>query len=272
MNEILILNYMSGSINNLIRTLVFVIGVYVSYSCNRVNFTDYGYIRPNDTVFVGYEHLEDTIVSYDLSLRADTVDIRLTNISDKTILLFDGYFLDRERDFHYVVLVDDILYRYNPHKDIFKISFLPLVQYLTYVPWDVIVIGRGRVTRGFQVLYSFRPIKQGETICISLPFKFPRADTWIEDIDTRDYNVWEARGKATVTKIKKSEKQISQTENPEVCMEFALYCDTTGLSIDDFFSNTGRFNNRVKCFKTLCIPLTKDIIEMIFMSDKEFGP
>ncbi len=252
-------NHRVATVGKVIRNLGILICACILCTCSKKPIVGYNYVKPKKSIFVDYDYLEpDTMISYSLSLHNDTIDICLTNNGDSSLILLDSFLTDRELSNG--VLEDDILYRYNPHKDVFKISFLPLLQYMTFRPFDVIVMGKWRVIRGFQVLYSYKAIEPAETVCYSVPFKVPREDTWMQDIDVRDYNIWDGRGRATVIRTKKIDKHIRESEVPDVRMELAVYCDTTGVNSNDF----SFVNNKLKTFKVVNIPLPKDIIEMIF--------
>lgn len=217
----------------------------------------------NYEVFENSDKESDNIglnISYGVSLNNDTLKLCLTNIGEKPVFLFDSYLNDYE--FRMKILEGDAIYRYNSDEDIFKLSFLPLLPYLSYHRGDLIAIGERRITRGLgNTVYSFRPIGVNETICINLPFEEPRMDRWQKDIDVKQFNKWDMKDRM---KFEQSDHCLNKTDSPEVFFEIAIYNDTVSLNEYDYYLHEYDFNNKIKKFKTLQIPLTQDIINMIF--------
>lgn len=227
--------------------------VGVLCSCIRCNYDGFKekYVE-NDSL--------DISISYILSMSNDTLDLCLTNIGNEEVFLFDSYLNDYE--FSMGILEGDAIYRYNSDRNTFLLSFLPLLPFLSSRYGDLIVLGNRRITRGLgNTIYSFRPIGVNETICLHLPFAKPRIDKWQKDIDVKKFNKWDRQN---IMKFELSDHCLSETDIPEVFLELAIYGDTLSLSKYDYYQNEFDFNNKIKNFKALYIPLTQDIIEMIF--------
>ncbi len=228
-----------------------IIGVLCS--CIRGNYDGFKekYVE-NDSI--------DISISYLLSMSNDTLDLCLTNLGDEEIILFDSYLNDHE--FSMGILEGDAIYRYNSDRNTFLVSFLPLLPFLSSTYGDLIVFGKRRITRGLgSTIYSFRPIGVNETICLHLPFVKPRIDKWQKDIDVKKFNKWDRQN---IMKFQPSDHCLSESDAPEVFLELAIYSDTLSLTKYDYYMNEFDFNNKIKNYKTLYIPLTQDIIEMIF--------
>lgn len=240
--------------NNIVLLALNCLVIIFLCSCNRKNFRDYEFIN----YYTDYEYIElNNEVDYSLALRSDTLDLCILNKSKNTIFLFDSYINDEELSEG--ILNSDVVYRYNTHNKVFKISFLPILPCLTYMKGDLIVLGPRRILSKWQIKYSFKPIKAHETYCFSLPFTARRENTWLEDLDVRDFNKWDLNR----PRFEKSTQHISETDSI-IFLEFAIFNDTTCLGFNNYYYNEFNFNNKIKTFKNLSIPLTKDIIEVIF--------
>lgn len=166
----------------------------------------------------------------------DSLTIGIFNSSEQdTLYLFDSY------------LVPDLLYskylhRYNKKNQECKLSFLPLLPYLSFQKSSPIIIGQNRIVNYFQIIYSFQIIPPNSLIEIQFPNNI---------FDTKYIKDFKAEELSKFDKVKI--KNISQPKCKNQIIEFAIYDDISFFNEQDFYFNEKIFNEKALSYKLLRI-------------------
>jgi hypothetical protein len=183
----------------------------------------------------------------------DVFVFELVNITKDTLHLFDSYLF--ERDSRIIGTYKDgrdmqrsrYLRRYDKKTGQCKLSFLPLLPYLTLRESNRVIFGRNKVARSFQVKYHFSPIPpQGRiqiTVCKDAVFQ----ETFVEEINLKEYTVLHNRG------IRFSEDLSPKCEN--ILIEFAVYRHIYLLTSIDAYDrrDINNFNEQALSYRIVSI-------------------
>jgi hypothetical protein len=166
-------------------------------------------------------------------------EIKITNTLKDTIFLFDSYLINDLIDSKY-------LHRMDKENKICKISFIPIIPYLSVEKTDAIIIGKERIVRRNQVLYSFKAIPPKRRLCIKIIRDAFNKNDLVEDFNAKKFTKFDNPKFTTLTDVRCVNTFI----------EFAFYKDISLLSnIKSYYLDEFNFNNQAQAYKILSAPL-----------------
>ena len=175
----------------------------------------------------------------------DCMIFEFINKSDDSLYLFDCYLneisiLSKEN------LYDTkYLHRYDEKTKQCKISFLPLLPYLSVEYVDLTVIGEKRFVRKGQIIYHFSPIPPKGKLYISIPGTFFYSKKYVKDISLKSFSIFDKRIKFD---------DILKKECDQIIVEFAIYKNIDLLtSIDAYYLDEIRFNEQALSYEIFSI-------------------
>lgn len=113
------------------------------------------------------------VVVRDAFCDSDNIHIKLYNTERDTLFLFSSYFQ----------VESPCLFRYDPKRDVFIYSLLPLVHYLSYnMPNDLIRFNAFRPIIEDQITYSFVNLPPGKQLEVTLSTRSMRYGYYFDDI------------------------------------------------------------------------------------------
>lgn len=155
-------------------------------------------------------------------LKKDTCcQIVFFNVSQDTLYLFDSYICN---DFY----KSKWLHRYSRNRNLLKLSFLPLVPFLSVHYTDKLIIGERRLINKWQVLYHFTPIPPRGKIRVNLPLEVFKTYDYVIDIDMKQLSIFQDDIKFKRRRIKKL---------TDIAIEFAFYDQINLLNSESFYKN-----------------------------------
>jgi len=155
-------------------------------------------------------------------LKKDTCcQIVFFNVSQDTLYLFDSYIC---KDFY----KSKWLHRYSRNRNLLKLSFLPLVPFLSVHYTDKLIIGERRLINKWQVLYHFTPIPPRGEIRVNLPLEVFKTYDYVIDIDMKQLSIFQDDIKFKRQRIKKL---------TDIAIEFAFYDQINLLNSESFYKN-----------------------------------
>jgi len=155
-------------------------------------------------------------------LKKDTCcHIVFFNASQDTLYLFDSYIC---KDFY----TSKYLHRYNKRKKQAKLSFLPLLPFLSVHYTDKVIIGERRLINKWQVLYHFMPVPPQKIIKISLPLDVFKTYDYVKDINISKLSTFQDTVKFRNLKVK---------DITDITIEFAFYSQIDLLNCNNFYKN-----------------------------------
>ena len=182
-----------------------------------------------------------------VSIQNDTLHIRLYNSGVDTLFLFNSYIeLNTQHDCGKEPFWEsEFLHRYDINNKTYKLSFLPLIPYLSVRFSDVITLGKQRILKKWNVLYSFRPILPSESIVVSIPKMALTYNYYTRDIVLKDY------GKNDQLHF----KRVKVKAPSSIIIEFAIYKKINLLTNQKayYFSETD-FDTQAKDYEVISVP------------------
>lgn len=204
------------------------------------------YGQSNDSVIFGHPIcLEEgnsisESVYLEITKQGEYFEIKIINTHTDTIYLFDSY------------LVDDLVYskylhRTDKKKKMCKVSFVPIIPYLSVEKADVVILGKERIIMKDQVLYSFRIIPPKTYFCIKINRSvFENIVENILDFDTKKFTKFDNPRFKTVSEVKCTKRLL----------EFAFFNDISLLADKKaYYLNEFNFNKQAQSYEILSINL-----------------
>lgn len=170
----------------------------------------------------------------------DSLSISFYNTTADTIYLFNSYFSND-------ISTSKFLYRINKKENKRKISFLPLVPYLSTKYSDNIII-QNRVMSNYQVVYNFAKIPPNYKyeFCVKI-LDYKNLNTLVKDFNLASLNKFQPIKKIKILKVVPS-------LNFEI--ELAYYKNVNLLcNKNDYFLKELEFNTQAKSFEVIKIKL-----------------
>lgn len=183
-----------------------------------------------------------------LTLNLESTDsvkavISFNNQGKDTLYLFSSYF---EKDIYFN---SEHLNRIIPNRRVKKLSFLPLIPYLSQSYSDRIILGKYKVTKNGQILYEFIPLPPGEKTEITI-FINPDVEFYSKDFPFNRINIFSTIQWETI-------KNDSEINNYEQRVEFAVYKKVDQILDRNVFYNTPKlYNDLVKDYEIKSIKIT----------------
>ena len=145
--------------------------------------------------------------------------ISLINNSDDTVYVFSSYF-DKE------LCRSVYLHRYAKKDKIYKLSFLPLLPYLSPNLSDNIILGPSKVISYSQIKFDFAPIAPNDNVDIYIPKEALVSKSYMRDVCA------EFKNKNENFKWKKWKGE--RTDNI-IHLEFAIYTDISFAKPENYY-------------------------------------
>lgn len=182
----------------------------------------------------------DFVLAYEIENNTDTCLLKIQNITTDTLFLFNSYL---NADFYTSKWLHRFSYKTKKH----KLSFLPLLPYLSLHFSDKIILGENRLINKFQVLYQFKAIPPKETIIVAIPVNAFYTNEYIKDFNIKDYSIFHDRINFKAAKFKKYNSLI---------VELAIYKNIELLVSDSlFYKNEYLTNKQALSYQILSIPI-----------------
>lgn len=197
-------------------------------------------------VFQAPLYANGKIQSY-TKMENDTLRITLFNSGEDTLYLFNSYIeLSPKHDCGKEPLWEsEYLHRYDKKGKIYKLSFLPIIPYLSVRFNDLITLGKQRILKKWAILYSFKPIAPEKSVVISIPRKALVYDAYTKDINLKDY------GKNDNICFKEATVKAPFS----ITIELAIYKNIDLLiNQDAYYFREGEFDAQAKDYIVLSIP------------------
>ena len=184
-------------------------------------------------------------VSY--SENASGIDFRIINTTNKTVYLLSSYFPELYHPSEY-------LHRVNEKDQIYKVSFLPLLPYLSTVSTDKLILGSNRVISKGQVLYDFIKLTPQTYHELSISY-----DVLFKNIGDKNSLIcdYDPNENSKFGKIKFKYSNADKLKGKyKLHFEFAIYdqvdllCEKSAYYLKEF-----EFDERAKAFKRLSLPV-----------------
>lgn len=176
----------------------------------------------------------------------DYFEIKIANPSDDSLYLFDGYLSDA--DFGHIVH-SKYLHRIDAGLKEYKISFVPLIPYVSIEHSDRIVFGEDRVIRNGQVLYTFKTIPPRSVLKFKIKRSVLQSNEFVSDFDANKLSMMDRPAFEVI-------------RNPDLkgfrtMLEFALYRNISLLTDKkSFYYDKEEFIRQAQSFFDMVIPLT----------------
>lgn len=171
------------------------------------------------------------------------VVIRVINSSDRYQFLFSSYFDSRYHESKYLHRIDKGLGEY-------KLSFLPLLPYLSTKPTDKQIIGSERVVNKGQVLYDFVELVPNSYYDVEIKYNsFDLKGDLVCDFRPNEASKFEPI-KFKYVKLSELESKLS------LVFEFAVYQDVDLLCKESaYYLQEHEFDSQAKAFKIVSVPV-----------------
>jgi hypothetical protein len=178
---------------------------------------------------------------------ATGLTFKVVNTTDKSVYLFSSYFPEMFHSSKYI-------HRLNKKDKTYRVSFLPLIPYLSTKPTDKIILGSDRIISKGQVLYNFVKMlpQTYHEIKVSYDNLFMNVEK--ENNLTCDF---EASEKGKFDKIKFKNLSTDKLKGKyKLFFEFATYYQVDVLcSQAAYYLNEFEFDKQAKSFRKLSVPL-----------------
>lgn len=129
-------------------------------------------------------------LQYKLSLSNDTVYVTLNNNRLDTLYLFNSYLeMNPEYDCFGTepFWESEYLHRFDKESNQYKLSFLPIIPYLSVRFNDVAIHGKSRIVHKWQLLYGFKTLFPNDSILIRIPKLAIEQKLYVEDVPIKDF-------------------------------------------------------------------------------------
>jgi hypothetical protein len=167
----------------------------------------------------------------------DIIQLTIINSYERdTLYLLDSYLLDD-------LMYSKYLHRYDK-KGLCKLSFLPIIPYLSVKKTDAVLVRDNRVVNKNQVLYHFISIPPKSYVRIIM-HKDVFDTEYIKDFDVHKYTKFDD------IKI----KNVSKFDCHKRIIEFAIYTNIDFISGDMFYYKETQFNIEAQLFRILSIEI-----------------
>ena len=173
------------------------------------------------------------------------LSFKIINTTDQTVYLFSSYFSEPYYSSKYV-------HRVNVEDQIYKISFLPLLPYLSTRQTDKLILGSDRMVNKGQILYDFIKLTPQTYYEISLSYdnlfkNFRGKNSLVRDFDSND----------KFSDIKFKYLSVNQLKGRfRVIFEFGIYKSVDLLCKQEaYYMQEHKFNTQAKSFKVLKVPV-----------------
>ncbi len=169
--------------------------------------------------------------------------VRIINSSDRSRFLFSAYFDSKYHSSKYLHRIDKGLGKY-------KLSFLPLIPYLSTKPTDKQIIGYERIVNKGQILYVFVEF---------VPNSYYELEIDYNSFDLEGYLVCDFKPKESskFKPIKFKYLKSNKLKNElHLEFEFAVYQDVGLLCKESaYYLEEYEFNSQAKAFEIVSVPV-----------------
>ncbi len=182
--------------------------------------------------------LKDTIIA--ITKANDTCFIiKICNLKKDTVFLFDSYLNNELAQSFY-------LQRIDKENKVSKISFVPIIPFLSTQLSDVVILGNEKIVKKYQVIYSFKKIPPQSFIEIIIK----------KEIFNNSYCIFDFNANA-LTKFENPKFDLiecNEFQNFTNSIEFAIY-ENIDLLINDkaYYLDEFNFNKQAQSFSILTI-------------------
>ena len=211
------------------------------------------------SIYLSSQKVEQNwIINTDLS-KDETLILNVSNDTDGNVVfefinqandslyLFDSYL-----DGTYSIINEDLygskyLHRYDMKLKECKLSFLPILPFLSVNYTDVVVAGENKLIRKGQILYHFKPIPPQSCIQIAVPRKVFYSKEYVKEITLKDYSKFDSTIKF---------KDVIPKRCQRIKVEFAIYKDVSLLtSYDAFYFDELNFNKQALSYEVFSVSM-----------------
>jgi hypothetical protein len=168
----------------------------------------------------------------------DSVLLEIHNTTNKEVNLFSTY-LDEE------LINSNYLKRIDKKSKTIKLSFLPLITYLSPIKSDLIILGENAIVNEFQLKYNFIKIPPFSILKIKIISHESNPNYYFKDFNILNFNMFSSINWKKI-------KTKSSYDNFIKTIEFAIYEDVSSLITEEkFFENLQEYDFKSKDFKIL---------------------
>jgi len=186
----------------------------------------------------------------------DIFEFEIINNSTDSLFLFDSYFNEETTAIINKIPNAKYLHRFDTKSKQCKLSFLPLLPFLSVDKTDVIVFGENSVVRKGQILFHFKIISPQSKTVIKLPKESFYQTNFIKEIYPKKLSKFD--NKINV-------KDIYNTKCKYIIVEFAVYKNIDIFrNKDAYYYDEFNFNTQALSYKIISIPVK---LEKSFMSN-----
>ncbi|MDR1763090.1 MAG: metallopeptidase family protein, partial [Dysgonamonadaceae bacterium] len=187
----------------------------------------------------------------------------IINNTQDTLFLFDSYIFDRDRSFYDSTAIQQSIYlhRYDKKTKQCKLSFLPLLPYLSANYTGLLVLGGNKVAHTGQVLYHFRAIPPDSKNTVTISKCAFYSKDYVKEVYPQKISKFEHNIKFRKSKHKKCDS---------VVVEFALYKNIDLLiSERAYWSDEYNFNEQALSY--IILPVSVDIFTEVDGESVSYG-
>ncbi|MDH6310475.1 hypothetical protein M2451_004019 [Dysgonomonas sp. PFB1-18] len=187
----------------------------------------------------------DSLISILVNTNKDVFEFELINNTSDSLYLFDSYlnenaFSDIEQLYN-----ARYLHRFDRKENQCKLSFLPLIPYLSVERNDLYIIGENRLIRKGQILYSFKSILPHSKLCIKIPKESFYQEKYIKEVDTKKMSKFDKKMKI---------KNIDGVKCDNIVVEFAVYKNINIINnFEAYYYNEFEFNEQVLSYSIISV-------------------
>jgi hypothetical protein len=164
----------------------------------------------------------------------------ITNNSPDTLFLFDSYLNEELYGSRY-------LHRYDKKAKRCKLSFLPLLPYLSPRYRDVVILGGEKIANKGQIIFHFKAIPPNETYAVSIPKDFFHSREYVDEVYPQKYSKFDRR-------IKFRSRKRNRCD--DVLVEFAIYKSVDLLKSENaYYFDELAFNEQALSYDILSITI-----------------
>jgi hypothetical protein len=208
-------------------------------------------VRPQETTVsispTSNRQTDSLYISYDENVSGLTFSV--INTTEDTVYLFSSYLPALYHSSKYLHRIDK-----GSKVNIYRISFLPLIPFLSTKPNDRLIVGSNRIVEKTQVLYNFVRILPGSFYEINMAYS-----DLFKDINQKGNLVcdFDANEADKFTAIKFKTLSADQLKGKyQVCFEFAVYHNIDlRCNQSAYYLKEEEFNKQAKAFEKIIVPV-----------------
>lgn len=180
-------------------------------------------------------------------VRNDSVNLRLCNMTTDTFYVFDSYLGGEQLNGYQAASESQFLHRYDNENKRFKLSFVPLLPYLSYNRSGLYLSSPDRVVKHMGVTYHFAELLPGAYFPIRISMQSFEESDYYYDIDMKNITIADKEIKF---------HKFARLRPKIVYVELAVYYSLNNIcSGDDFYFNSWKFDRSIKKWIEVSIPI-----------------